>query len=67
MTPGWCHPWGMENTAARDQAAAREREFMRLARKASIILWMVALALGAYSLLAVLGVTPAAPWSPLGQ
>lgn len=54
-------------SAAKDQEAAREREFMRLARKASIALWAVALTLGLYSLLAAMGVLPAMPWSPLGQ
>jgi hypothetical protein len=67
MTPTWCHHGDMENIAARDQADAREREFERRARKAGIALWAFALVLGAYCTLAVLGVVPAAPWSPLGQ
>ena len=57
----------MENIAAQDQAAAKEREFDRRARK--VAAWGLAFAaiLGIYATLAVLGWMPAAPWSPLGK
>lgn len=54
-------------TAHADQLAAREREFDRRARKVAAIGLILFALLGAFSLLAALGVLPAAPWSPLGQ
>lgn len=53
--------------AALDQAEAREREFDRKARSIAVAFIYMMLAVGAYSWLAVNGLVPAAPWSPIGQ
>jgi hypothetical protein len=53
--------------AAQDQADAREREFDRKAQRVAVWFLIVAAIAAAYCLLAVYGVVPAAPWSPLGK
>lgn len=67
MTPGGWHCCGMENIAARDQAAAREREFDRRAQRVAAYFLAVSALVGIYATLAAAGVVPAMPWSPLGQ
>lgn len=67
MTPTGCHHCGMENIAARDQAAAKEREFDRRAQKVAAYFLAFSALLGIYATLAVAGILPAMPWSPLGQ
>lgn len=57
----------MNKIAAGDQAEAKEREFERRVQKVAAWGLIVFAVLGLYSLLAVMGVLPAAPWSPLGQ
>ena len=57
----------MEDIAAQDQAAAEERDFERRVQK--VAAWWLAfgLIIGIYCTLAVWGIVPAAPWSPLGK
>ena len=63
---GWDHG-SMDNIAARDQAAAKEREFDRRAQKVAAYFLAVSALVGIYATLAVAGILPAMPWSPLGQ
>lgn len=53
--------------AEQDQLDAKEREFDRRAARVARWLLAVAFLVGLYGTLALFGILPALPWSPLGR